>query len=172
MTALESIIAWAESDLPKWQSDAVRRLLIQDALTDEDRQELLLMLKNLHGLLPDGATPPKLQPLQKGMVSGAPQSEANVVLQAIKGLRSINKIPDGSALPFGHHGLTAIYGENGSGKSGYARVLKRACRARDTQECILPNVYGTDSPTPAKVRQIPNKDRWENDQYCCDKNCN
>lgn len=151
MTALESIIAWAESDLPEWQSDAVRRLLVQDTLTDDDRQDLLSMFKSLHGLLLDGATPPKPQPLQKGMVSGAPKSKADVVLKAVKGLRSVNKIPDGSALPFGHQGLTAIYGENGSGKSGYARVLKRACRARDNQERILPNVYGSAVPTPAKA---------------------
>ena len=69
----------------------------------------------------------------------------------MKALQSINKIPDGSALPIGHQGLTAIYGENGTGKSGYARVLKRACRARDTQERILPNVYGTAASTPAKA---------------------
>jgi hypothetical protein len=151
MTALDSIIAWAESELPEWQSDAVRRLLVQDALTDDDRQDFLLMLKALHGLLPDGTTPPKPQPLQKGMVSGAPKSKASVVLKAMKGLRSINKIPDESILPFGHQGLTAIYGENGSGKSGYARVLKRACRARDTQERILPNVYDNEVTSPAKA---------------------
>ncbi|MHB1692186.1 MAG: AAA family ATPase, partial [Thiomonas sp.] len=32
-----------------------------------------------------------------------------------------------------------IYGDNGSGKSGYSRVLKRACRARDQMEAIHPN---------------------------------
>lgn len=151
MTALNSIIAWAESDLQKWQSDAVRRLLVQDTLTDDDRHELLLMLKALYNLLPDRTTPPEPQPLQKGMVSGAPKTKATVVLKSVKNLRSINKIPDGSALPFGHQGLTAIYGENGSGKSGYARVLKRACRARDTQERILPNVYGNETAMPAKA---------------------
>lgn len=151
MTALNSIVDWAESDLPEWQSDAVRRLLVQDILTDSDRQEILSMVKALHGLLPDGAIPTKPQPLQKGMVSGAPKSKADVVLKAVKALRSINKIPDGSTLPFGHQGLTAIYGENGSGKSGYARVLKRACRARDTQERILPNVYDTVAAAPAKA---------------------
>jgi energy-coupling factor transporter ATP-binding protein EcfA2 len=36
-------------------------------------------------------------------------------------------------------GLTVIYGDNGSGKSGYSRVLKRACRARDQMETIHPN---------------------------------
>jgi len=110
------------------------------------------MVKALHGLLPDGVTPRKPQPLQKGMVSGAPKSKADIVLKVVKALRSINKIPDGSVLPFGHQGLTAIYGENGSGKSGYARVLKRACRARDTQERILPNVYSAFSAVmPAKA---------------------
>jgi energy-coupling factor transporter ATP-binding protein EcfA2 len=151
MTALEAVIAWAVSDLPEWQSDAVRRLLTQDALTDGDRQDLLSMLKALHGLLPDGVAPEKPQPLQKGMVSGAPTLRADVTLKALKGLGSINKIPDGSSIPFGHQGLTAIYGENGAGKSGYARVLKRACRARDTQERILPNVYGSVTPTSARA---------------------
>ncbi len=151
MAALESIIAWAESGLPEWQSDAVRRLLVQDALTEDDRKDLLLMLKALHGLLPDGTTSPKPQPLHKGMVSGASKSKVNVILKAVKGLRSINKIPDGSVLQFGHKGITTIYGENGSGKSGYARVLKRACRARDTKERILPNVYSSDAVPPAKA---------------------
>ena len=151
MNALSSIIDWAESELPEWQSDAVRRILVQDALTESDRQDILLMLKAIYGLLPDGSTPPKPLPLQKGMVSGAPKSKGNIVLKALKQLQNINKIPNGSAIPFGHQGLTAIYGENGTGKSGYARVLKRACRARDTQERILPNVYGSDEVTPAKA---------------------
>ena len=57
----------------------MRAAIVQDALTDDDHQDLLLMFKALHGLLPDGTTAPKPQPLQKGMVSGAPKSKANVV---------------------------------------------------------------------------------------------
>lgn len=151
MTALDSIIAWAESDLPDWQSDAVRRLLVKDALSNDDRQDILSMLKARHELLSSEAVPPIPHPLLKGMVSGAPKLKAEIVLMAVKGLHSVNRIPDGSTLPFGHQGLTAIYGENGSGKSGYARVLKRACRARDTQERILSNVYNTATTVPAKA---------------------
>ncbi|MDP9033335.1 MAG: hypothetical protein M3O50_00885, partial [Myxococcota bacterium] len=33
-----------------------------------------------------------------------------------------------------------IYGDNGAGKSGYARILKRACRARHAGK-IEPNAY-------------------------------
>lgn len=168
MTALESIVAWAESELLAWQGDAVRRLLTQDTLTEADRQELLLMFKALHGLLPDEITPPEPQALEMGMVSGAPKSKAQVVLKSMKDLRSVNAIPDGSSLGFGHRGLTAIYGENGTGKSGYARVLKRACRARDTSERIEPNIFRNEPPLPAKatfklsVGAGPDKDvQWE-----------
>ncbi len=45
MTTLETIIHWAESDMSAWQSDAVRRLLSQDVLTDNDKNDILCMLK-------------------------------------------------------------------------------------------------------------------------------
>lgn len=38
-------------------------------------------------------------------------------------------------------GLTVVYGENGTGKSGYVRVLKQVCRARGGADRVLPNVY-------------------------------
>jgi hypothetical protein len=50
MTTLETIITWAEDDLPAWQSDAVRRLLSQDTLSDDDKNDILLMLKDSAGL--------------------------------------------------------------------------------------------------------------------------
>lgn len=37
--------------------------------------------------------------------------------------------------------MTVIYGENASGKSGYSRVLKKACLARERKSDILPNVF-------------------------------
>src|SRR5207237_24351 len=44
-------------------------------------------------------------------------------------------------------GLTLVYGENASGKSGYCRVLKKACRARGTAQDIKANAY---EPAPAE----------------------
>ena len=32
--------------------------------------------------------------------------------------------------------LTIVYGANAAGKSGYARILKRACRARGAEEIL------------------------------------
>lgn len=47
MTALESIIKWAEEDLTAWQSDAVRRILTQERLTEQDEVDLLRLLKKV-----------------------------------------------------------------------------------------------------------------------------
>jgi energy-coupling factor transporter ATP-binding protein EcfA2 len=38
-------------------------------------------------------------------------------------------------------GLTTVYGENGSGKTGYARVLKHACHSRHS-EAVMTDVFG------------------------------
>ena len=57
----------------------------------------------------------------------------------MRDLEHVNAIAENEQLDFAPTGLTVIYGDNGSGKSGYVRVLKRACRARDQSEQILPN---------------------------------
>ena len=147
---LEKIIEWSET-LPEWQSDAVRRLLTQDELEPSDKAELLAMLKDQYRLGDSNKPAPKPHPLKKGDVSGGPAIAASIVLKRILAIANVNALPDGSEIPFGHKGLTLIYGENGSGKSGYARILKRACRARDTKERIHPNVFEPIPDGPAKA---------------------
>jgi len=48
--------------------------------------------------------------------------------------------------------MTIAYGDNGTGKSGYARVIKKACRARGSAQDILPNVYNPADKGPASAR--------------------
>ncbi len=74
MSALDSIVKWAEEDLLEWQSDAVRRLLLQKELSEGDKDELLRMIKERHGIKDDEYPAPKPKPLKKGDVSGSPQT--------------------------------------------------------------------------------------------------
>jgi len=165
LSALDSIIKWAAEDTPAWMSDAVRRLLTFSELTDNDRQDLLSMVLNAHGLSAYATINVPPLRVSLGQVSGAPVVRSNVTLKALKDLRSINMISDGSFIPFGHAGLTVIYGENGSGKSGYARVLKRACRARDTKETILPNIFDEGSVLPAAATIVYCQDEGLDKEY-------
>ena len=113
------------------------RLLSKPKLTEEDFADLFALLKLDHGIPnPEGRTPTKLTEAQ---IPAAPNAHAPVQLVAIKDLRHVNAIAEEQRLSFGPTGLSVIYGMNGSGKSGYSRVLKRACRARDQSETIHPD---------------------------------
>lgn len=58
----------------------------------------------------------------------------------------VNAIRPGADIKFAPR-VTIIFGENGSGKSGFVRVLKRAAGVR-TAEDILPDVRADRNPTP------------------------
>lgn len=152
MSALEKIILWAKKDLPAWQSDAVRRFLLCDVLTAADKNQLYLLMKTHHGLAEKNATTPDvLLPCAEDF-SGSAKPGETICLKSITCVANINAIPDATVLPIGHKGVTIIYGENGTGKSGFARALKRACNARDRKDEVLGNIFGNSTLGKPKVR--------------------
>ena len=52
------------------------------------------------------------------------------LLCSIGPLGCVDRLADGQELKFALDGLTIIFGENGSGKSGYARAARRLCTSR------------------------------------------
>ncbi|KJS02687.1 MAG: ATPase [Desulfobulbaceae bacterium BRH_c16a] len=136
MTLLQEILNWTHS-LPTWQSDAVARLLAKQTLTAEDEDDLFALLKVGHGIPDSKDRKPK--PLTADQIPAPVNVTTLVELLAIKNMRHVNAIAENQRLPLSAAGMTVIYGDNGSGKSGYSRVLKRACRARDQMETIHPN---------------------------------
>lgn len=148
MSLLTDILAWSSAYLLPWQRDALRRLFQFQECTPQDFDDLYAMLKSARGL-PD---PQGRQPIPLALEHLPAQSAGTgiVVLTAIRDLKNVNRIADGQKLTFGHKGMTVIYGGNGSGKSGYARVLKRACRARDVSETVH-----TDASDPQSRGKIP-----------------
>ena len=136
MSILQEILVWTQG-LATWQSDAVARLLAKHTLTAEDQEDLFALLKAAHGI-PD-LKDRKLKPLTADQIPAPVKATTHVELRAMKNMRHVNAIAENQHLPFGAAGMTVIYGDNGSGKSGYSRVLKRACRARDQMEAIHPN---------------------------------
>lgn len=136
MTILQEIHEWSK-DLAAWQQDAINRLYVDRTLSATDLDDLYALAKAEAGIPDaDGRVPKKLQAAQVA----PPANPARVVLlTAIKELANVNALANGARLPIARAGVTAIYGENGVGKSGYSRVFKKACRARDQREPILPN---------------------------------
>jgi energy-coupling factor transporter ATP-binding protein EcfA2 len=137
--ALGDILRWSEG-LPGWQRDALRRLYSQARLNSVEIAELVAICKAKSPGVPILAT----------HIRDAGAGQAVVSLSALHGLSHVNALAPGERLSFGKTGLTVIYGDNGAGKSGYARVLKQLCRARHPKgdDAVLPNIYAGGGGVP------------------------
>jgi hypothetical protein len=111
-----------------WQRDAVRRIVLKGKLDDSDISELAALCREEHGL-PVSAV--KAEPLESKHLPASPGAAGSVRLKEIRNVVGVNNLAPGQILTFDPTGLTIVYGKNGTGKSGYARILKRACRSRN-----------------------------------------
>jgi len=149
MALLDDILAWSQESLKPWQQDAVRRLFQKVELGGQDVEDLYAMLRSANGV--SGSQAVAIVPFAAAHIPQSSGTETLVTLKALKDLTAVNRIASTRPLSFAPTGLTAIYGRNGSGKSGYSRVLKKACRARDQADDVL-----TDATDLSQVGAIPN----------------
>lgn len=119
--ALTDLVAWAEKR-PAWQKDALRRLVTGETLDTQAITELT-------ELCLDPARPHI--PISQSHIAAETNAAEPISLLSIKKPKAINALASDQELSFEPSGLTVIYGDNASGKSGYVRVLKHACRSRD-----------------------------------------
>ena len=138
INTINEIVKWAEG-LPKWQSDALRRLFVNGELSQDEKQEIINIAKQANGLTID-EEPPAAIPLTASHAPGQSSGADIIYLKKIRDIKHVNALASGQTVKFGGKGITVVYGDNGTGKSGYSRLLKRACRARHT-EVILPNIH-------------------------------
>lgn len=166
MPVLEDILEWS-ANRPLWQRDALRRIITQESISDEDIEELLLLCLSQQGITETDHPPPIPQPLATDHLPSGGGSVGCTKLVSLKDLQGVNALADGQEMGFGGDGLTIIFGYNGSGKSGYARVLRSMCHARNTGGRILRNAYVADSqPVPSatidyQVDETNHTETWQ-----------
>ena len=142
MTVLQDILEWSH-DRPAWQRDALRRLVVNGKLSEDDIHALADICKAPHGL----AEPQDVTPLNKGHVPVKRHAAPPVALSSIFHHRGVNALAQNQTLRFGQN-LTVVYGDNAAGKTGYIRILKSACRARGREKILGNVVAGILPPTP------------------------
>jgi energy-coupling factor transporter ATP-binding protein EcfA2 len=156
--------------LPRWANDqdGWTRAIATDVLknrvevpgSDIDRYlNLLLSEKKLSDQ--PFAVIPKIEEKQ---LDGNPLEA--VYVKSLKIGEGVNALKSGSQIDFAS-GVTVIFGENGSGKSGFVRVLKRAAGVR-TAEDILHNVRADKRSTPSgsfavTVGSVSQTIQWKNE---------
>lgn len=131
MSLEEQIIEWSASR-PSWQRAVLRRVAMGDVISDQDYDQLVDALVASREV---GDTNFGLEQLPQ-VAAGDP----SVRLVSIAQPEHVNALASDKPLTFESTGLTIIYGDNASGKSGYARLLKRIVRARHREE-VLSDVF-------------------------------
>ncbi|CAI1559751.1 Uncharacterized protein conserved in bacteria [Serratia proteamaculans] len=160
MLLLDEIIVWI-SGLRPWQQEALRRIFAQPELIQDDIETILHMVREQEQ---EGATPGGIRPFTLDDVAGASRGKT-VQLLGVSGLDQVNGFPSGRGFDLAPEGMTILFGHNGAGKSGYARVFKNACKARHRME-VLPNAFAaTPVQSPSAdftilVDGIPETTRW------------
>jgi hypothetical protein len=123
---------------PLWLQDATKRLLEKGELEENDYSDLLKICGKEAGVAFEGEEIPKGHPIPAGLF--AQEEHAHKVeicsISNVAGVNALNprkplNIPDG---------LTVIYGQTGAGKSGYIRLLKQVCGAKNPGQ-LHPNAF-------------------------------
>jgi energy-coupling factor transporter ATP-binding protein EcfA2 len=131
MSLEEQIVEWSATR-PPWQRLILRRVATGHLLSEKDYDDLLESC----------LAPTEIGNADFG-IEHLPQVKAGdpaVTLVSVGQPEHVNALTSDKALTFQQTGLTIVYGDNASGKSGYARLLKRVARARH-QEDILSDVF-------------------------------
>jgi hypothetical protein len=132
-----------------WQKFALCNIIRTGSLTDDQIGSAYAQFLYDHdlGIAPEPSL--DIPATAAGRPATAPQGAT--ALKALSDLRGVNALPATAALVFSS-GLTVIYGGNGVGKSGFARVLSSGCFCRNPPT-VLPNIYA-DGPHPTLSAKV------------------
>lgn len=134
----QDILEWVKGR-PAWQCNLLKRIARGEAIDDAYIASVVRAIVDKKVTL----EAPELAAadLPTGTAGGN-----TVQLESIGELKFVNALLDDQTLTFGATGVTVIYGDNGSGKSGYARVVKKVVGARHHEE-ILRDAFASSTGT-------------------------
>ena len=136
----EGIVAWSKQR-PRWQQIVLRGVANGLPLSDEALEQLIDAEVVGKPLPPDE--------LEIGQLVASETKALPVSLESVSEPTHVNALSTTTPLTFPRGGLTIVYGDNGSGKSGFARLLKRVARSRHRED-VLTDVFrdtAADQPT-------------------------
>jgi len=135
----------------EWLKSLIGRVILSRGVPDEifvdSIYKQFLVVQNLREKKADKETESTSQ--------STPHSAAldnGFTLTSLQHESGVNALERGATIPF-HQKLTVVYGKNGSGKSGFVRILKRIAGSR-TQEEVWQNVHSSKSQNRCKAKVV------------------
>lgn len=132
MNIQQEIIDWLYTR-QNWQQEAALRIFKKNELSIEDIDEIYEFSKTMEG---QESSKTRVFP----GLSFSNENEINLRLCSIGNIQGIDKLSPKKPLNFDKEKITVIFGNNGSGKSGYTRILKKMCGKTHALE-LKPNVF-------------------------------
>ncbi len=133
---LETEVKKFADGLPYWAKFLAEKILSGNAISDNDIDTsysyLLEQLK-----LKDETEKPEISISYNAANAGNYKSD--LLLTKLENVEGVNALTENQAIEFSPN-LTIIYGANGSGKSGYVRLLKDVFYSKAPED-ILPNIH-------------------------------
>ncbi|MBR1129488.1 AAA family ATPase [Bradyrhizobium iriomotense] len=149
----EELEAWSET-FSAWQKVLLAAAVRSGVIPEPILEQAYSLFLAEHDLAPHPEPYPEIPTSVTGRDAG---SRGRARLRAIHSPSGINRLPSSSELTFSD-GLTVVYGGNGVGKSGFARILSNACFSRK-QHPIYPDVFDEAAPSfPSAIIELVNED--------------
>ena len=138
MLPVQKIVGWAK-DKPGWWQHSIRLSLKNGELSQVDLLEIYGIALHEYQIAEDiELWKETVNPLD---VTGYTAELEEIRLVSLSNVVNVGALAENQNLEFSSAGLTVIYGDNGAGKSSYAKILKHACLARGGQPEILGNAF-------------------------------
>jgi len=138
MSIYQEIFNWSQSR-PLFIQDALRRIITSTTIGQNDIDELVLLLKKECG---DTSITLNAIPLNSNNIPTSTSTNGTYPkLVGLKNPINICALHSQGNLKFSNSGLNVVYGNNGSGKSSYSRILNKLCWSRNPSVELKKNVF-------------------------------
>ncbi|MBY7731276.1 AAA family ATPase [Vibrio splendidus] len=144
---------------PAWWRYTLNQAIEMGELTDKELETAYSVAKMEFGLEAIGADYERLTGEAKATGYHAEIQENKIL--SVGNTQYISTLAPEKKLTFSPTGLTVIYGNNGAGKSSYAKILKNACLTRGEAPTIRQNVFSDNVGVPAAEIEIESNGKNE-----------
>ena len=147
--SLENEVKKFANEFPYWIKYLANKILSGNEISQNDIDETYLYLLEDLGITEKTT---RTEITLSGLHDNERDYYSNLMLSKLENVEGVNALLEGQSIEFSPN-LTIIYGSNGSGKSGYTRLLKNVFYSK-SKEKILSNIYSTDIVKPVNANFI------------------
>lgn len=150
---LEMAVKKFADKLPYWSKYLAEKILSGNTISDNDIETSYSYLLEELNLIP---TTDKPEISISYNSANSKNYKIDLIFTKLENVEGVNALVENQPIEFCRN-MTIIYGENGAGKSGYVRLLKKAFSSKSPED-ILPNVYLENGHKPISAKFTFNSD--------------